>query len=730
MYISKTQTNQRIRRNYFFIAVLFGLFVVAIIGKAFYTSLVEGGFWRKVGARQIKPPIEVPAHRGNIYSHDGKLMATSESRYRLFIDFWADGLKKDTLYKYIKPLSIELNRLFPETSAAQFETEFLNGWKMREREEQLIKSGTKVPKKSREYRILKGREVDYLQLQQIKAMPFLKQSKNKSGLITNTLSKRTNPYGTLAARTIGDIYAEHNNGGGKNGLELAYDDDLKGIPGICTRRWVSGRIIDVIEKEPVSGKDIISTIDVHIQDITEKALLDKLKELDAKSGTAVVMDVKTGEIKSMTNMERVREGVWGETKNLAVADESEPGSTFKVISMMVALEDGKVHPDDSVNVGNGLFPYKGFVVRDHNASRGGYGRITASKAIRYSSNVGVAKIILRGYEKNPAKFVEGIYKIGINQDLKLEIPGAGRAKIRTPKDQSNPWSPTTLPWMSFGYETQVPPIYMLTFFNAIANDGKMVKPIFIREIQEQGRTIVRKKPEVVNPQICSPNTLAAIRTMLDDVVNKPDGTGKPVRSDVVRIAGKTGTAQLAQGAAGYKGAGLSHQVTFCGYFPADNPQYSCIVVIRKPRNGAASGGFMCGPVFKRIAEEVSALGMHLPLEAYPVDSLSPLVPKTKSGDFKQTKYALDKLNILYSNDSITPTWSSSSLQKHKVVLTARKVSDNLVPNVTGMGAKDALFLLESAGLRTSISGRGAVVSQSIPPGSRVVKGQTIALTLK
>ena len=728
MYNRNTKTNQRIKSNYFIVTFFFGLFIVAIIGKAFYTSLAEGSFWRKVGDRQNVPDAEVPAHRGNIYSHDGKLMATSESKYRLYIDFWADGFKKDTLDKYIKPLSKELNRLLPEKSAAQYEADFLNGWKMREREEQQINSGKKVPKRSREYRILKDKELDYLQIQQIKAMPFLKQNKNKSGLVTKNLSKRTKPYGSLASRTIGDIFAEHNHGGGKNGLELAYDTELRGISGISTRRRVNGRIIDEIIKDPVSGKDIFSTIDINIQDITEKALSDKLKELDAKSGTTVVMEVATGEIKAISNMERVRDGVWAETQNLALLDESEPGSTFKVIAMMVALEDGAVHPNDSVNVGNGLYNYKGSIVRDHNASKGGYGRITASKAIRYSSNVGVAKIIIRAYEKNPAKFVEGIQKIGISQDLKLEIPGAGRAKIRTPKDPL--WSKTSLPWMSFGYETQIPPIYMLTFFNAIANNGKMVKPLFVREIQDQGKTVEKKKIEVVNPQICSPNTLEAIRTMLDDVVNQPGGTGKPAKSDVVRIAGKTGTAQLAKGAAGYKGAGLSHQVSFCGYFPADKPQYSCIVVIRQPRNGAASGGYMCGPIFKRIAEEVFSNSVHLPVVAYPVDSLSPLVPKTKNGNFKQTQFVLNRLNIQYYNDSVLPPWSSASLQKDKVVLTTRKVTDNLVPNVTGMGAKDAVFLLESAGLRTSISGRGTVVSQSITPGNRVVKGQTIAITLR
>jgi cell division protein FtsI (penicillin-binding protein 3) len=499
----------------------------------------------------------------------------------------------------------------------------------------------------------------------------------------------------LASRTIGDIYGEYEKGG-KNGLELQYDSlVLRGKSGTSTRRKVNGKWINVMDEKPVNGKDIVSTIEINIQDITEKALLNKLQELDAESGTAVVMEVATGEVKAITNMGRIREGVWGETKNYAVSDLSEPGSTFKVVSMMVALEDGLVHPEDSVDTGNGVVQLTGHELQDHNANRGGYGMITAAKSIRYSSNIGVAKLIMRAYGNNPGKYVDGIYKIGFHKDMKLEIPGYGIPRIRHPKDSTALyWSRSTLPWMSFGYETQIPPRYTLSFFNAIANDGKLMKPIFVREIRENGRTIEKKKPQVINNRICSPSTLAAIRQMLDDVVNCPDGTGKPARSDKVRISGKTGTAQLSQGSAGYKAGGLSHQVSFCGYFPSEEPEYSIIVVIRKPRNGAPSGGLMCGAVFKTIAEEVYSKNIISNAKAFPLDTIHPVEPVFK----------------------INPA--------------DRTVDSGQVPNVKGMGAKDAVFAMESAGLRVNISGRGAVVAQSIPPGTNVIKGQTVGLQLK
>ena len=691
--MAKLSQSNKIRISYFFVAIFFGLIVVTIMLKSMYISFVEGSEWRKHDARATEKKEIITAPRGNIYSHDGQLMATTEYMYRLYIDCWADGLKKDTLEKYIEPLSKELAKLYPEKNAAQYRSHIMAGWKMRENEDSQIKNGKKVPKKSREYKLFENnRLVNHLDLKEIKKMPFLRQNKNKSGLITKRFVMRTKPFGTLALRTIGDIYGEYKKGG-KNGLELKYDSLLRGVPGMGVSRKVYGRRLNIVTVDPIPGKDIITTIDIDMQDITEKALLDKLKEIDAESGTAVVMEVSTGEIKAITNMGRIREGVWTETKNHAMADEIEPGSTFKVASMMVALEDGVVTPNDTVDAGNGRYPYGGAVITDHNASKGGCGRISASQAIKYSSNIGVAKIILNGYGDNPEKYVEGLYRIGLNENLELEIPGAGKAKIRMPKKDRSNWSNTALPWMSFGYETQIPPIYTLTFFNAIANDGKMIKPIFVKEIQQNGKTEERKKTKVIRNKICSDKTLAEIREMLYDVVNQKGGTGKPAHSDFVEIAGKTGTAQISRGSAGYKGGG--HQVSFCGYFPAKKPLYSFIVVIRKPRNGAPSGGFMSGAVCKAIAEGIVSKSMRKKVEECPSDSLISLLPKTKLSLSPEAKCVRDK-----------------------------------VPNVIGMGAKDAVYLLENIGLKVNLTGKGTVVAQTIIPGTKVTKGQTIGIQLK
>jgi cell division protein FtsI (penicillin-binding protein 3) len=729
--MSPKQSRNRTIITYYFIigAAVFLLVVLPIIGKACYTSFVDGNAWRKIGEKQIRPNVKVLATRGNIYSSNYELMATIESRYRLYIDFWADGISIDTLKKYVKPLSAELNKMFPAKSAAHYENHIMNGWNMRTKEEAQIKAKMKGVKKSREYRLL-DREVNYRQWKAIRKMPYFEKGPNKSGLYYKELVKRTNPYGTLALRTIGDIYGELE-GGGKNGLEKQYDALLRGQEGTSTRRKINGRYIDVIDVKPVNGKDIISTININIQDITEKALLRKLRETDAQSGTAVVMEVATGEVRAITNMGRIQEGLWGETKNFAVSDLSEPGSTFKVVSMMVALEDGLVRPNDSVDVGNGVVEVAGRRLEDHNARRGGYGVITAAKCIRYSSNIGVAKLILRAYGNSPDKFVEGIYRIGFHKDMQLEIPGYGVPRIRHPNDKNALyWSRTTLPWMSFGYETQIPPIYTLSFFNAIANDGKMVKPLFVKEIQENGKTIEKKKTEVINKQICSPTTLAAIRQMLDDVVNMPDGTGKPARSNKVRIAGKTGTAQISHGAAGYRSGGLSHQVSFCGYFPSDKPKYSIIVVVRKPRNGPISGGAICGAVFKDIAEGVYAKNIIYNTASFPADTLRPILPVLKNGLLENSLWVLNHLKIPCTENNVEGKWITSERKDNQLVLENKKINLNTVPDVKGMGAKDALFALESLGLRVNILGKGTVYAQSISPGANIVKGQTVALQLK
>lgn len=703
--------------NYFIVVLLLGFVVVGIIICAFNTAFVERDKWQEVAASQQRPNRKILPGRGNIYSVDGKLMATSVPRYYTYMDFKADGFSVDTFLHSKKngvdSLSIYLSRKFKNRTPAGYKAHLLKGLKS----------------KDRQYPLYEGR-ISYSDLKEIKKYPFLRLNRFKSGFYTKEMVQRQKPFGTLASRTIGDIYGEIEQSGvtkGKNGLELQYDSLLRGEAGLSSVRRLGGGWTNVVEIEPVDGMDIRTTIDIGIQDITEKSLVDMLKNIDAESGTAIVMEVETGEVKAITNMGRIREGVYAETKNHAVADEIEPGSTFKVASIMVALEDGVCTPEDTVDVGNGIYMYKGARMTDHNMNKGGYGRISVAQSIWYSSNIGVAKTILKGYEKNPTRFVEGLYKLGLTIPLNLEIPGAGRAKIRMPNDTALYWSKTTLPWMSFGYETQVPPIYTLTFFNAIANDGKMVRPMFTKEILDNGKTKKSFSTEVLKSSICSGKTLDIIQDMLLGVVEK--GTGKAVHSDVISIAGKTGTAQIASGGV-YRTSG--HQVSFCGYFPADKPKYSCMVVIRRPRIGYPSGGTMSGGVVKSIAEKIYANYMSFDVASLDKDSLAVSTPIPKYGNKKDLEMVLNTLDIDSKEEDLNTDWlvAERTDDGKEVLLKDLKLIDGLVPRVTGMGAKDALFLMESAGLRVNMQGSGRVVSQSISPGQRVAKGQTVLLTLK
>lgn len=712
-----TLKSSRILFCYFIVVLLLGFLAVGILVRAFETAFVEKEKWEKVAESQKRPNRLVLPGRGNIYSEDGKLMATSVPRYYTYIDFKADGFLADTFKTSkrngVDSLAIYLSRKFKNRTPAGYRAYLMRG----------------LSSKSRQYPLYEGR-ISYSDLKEIRKYPFLRLSRYKSGFYTKEMVQRQKPFGTLASRTIGDIYGEIEAGGttkGKNGLELQYDSLLRGEAGLSSVRRVGGGWTNVIEVEPVDGLDIRTTIDINIQDITEKSLVDELRAIDAESGTAVVMEVATGEVKAITNMGRIREGVYGETKNHAVADETEPGSTFKVASIMVALEDGVCQPGDTVDVGNGVYMYKGARMTDHNLNHGGYGRISVEQAIWYSSNIGVAKTILKGYGDNPTKFVEGLYRIGMNADLRPEIPGAGRAKIRRPDDTTRYWSKTTLPWMSFGYETQIPPINTLAFFNAIANDGKLIRPIFTKEIMHNGKTVRSFSTEVIIPSICSDRTLELIRDMLLGVVEK--GTGKAVHSDIVRIAGKSGTAQIATGGV-YRTSG--HQVSFCGYFPADDPKYSCIVVIRRPRIGYPSGGTMSGGVLRTIAEKIYASHIAFDLRKIEPDSTAVFLPPVKNGDYKALDDVLDELDIKADTDSLETTWAvaSADVDRGRVKLRDLPLRPGLVPRVVGMGAKDAVYLLEQAGLRVALSGIGRVRSQSIQPGQRIVKGQTIELTLK
>ncbi|MDR2775489.1 MAG: PASTA domain-containing protein [Tannerella sp.] len=708
--------------RYTVITVLLGIIAIAILFSAFKIGVKEKREWLKAADKLRKPDLLVNPTRGNIYSDDDRIMATSVPQYYMYMDFAAEGFARDSFLNSkcngVDSLAYYLSRKLKNRTPADYKVHLLKGLKS----------------KGRQYPICEGR-VSYADLKEIRTFPFLRFHRNRSGFYTKEMMQRQKPFGMLASRTIGDIYNEIDSLGvtkGKNGLELEYDSLLRGVAGLTSVQRIGGRWTNVMEIDPENGMDIRSTININIQDLVEKALMEKLKELDADAGTAVVMEVGTGEIKAITNMGRVGPGRFAETMNHAVADVMEPGSTFKIASMMVAIEDGVVEPETPVDVGKGVYTYANNNITDHNAHHGGYGMITAEKSIWYSSNVGIAKIIMKGYGKNPEKFVDGLHRIGMDADLNVGIPGAGKAKLRWPGDKY--WSKTSLPWMSFGYEVQIPPIQTLTFFNAIANNGKMVRPMFVKDIMKNGKAVRHFEPEVVIPKICSERTLKIIQDMLYNVVNYSDpsperhnGTGWQAHTDVITIAGKTGTAQIASGGT-YRTSG--HNVSFCGYFPYEAPLYSCIVVISRPRAGIPSGGLMCGTVVKEIAEKVYANCTVFDMKKVSDDSSKVIYPTVKNGDCEALKNVMDELKIkLNTTGKVDSKYVTAQRNNKGIALKELPLIEGLVPDVVGMGAKDAVYALENRGLQVSLSGRGNVVSQSIKKGSKVASGQTVVLTL-
>lgn len=709
--------------------ILLGVCILFSAGKIIFTP--EGERWREVGEREtvIRDRVILPT-RGNIFTHDGKLLASSEPLYSIYMDFWADGMKKDTLVKYAEPLSKELSAMFGDRTAGQYRALLLNNFSQREKEEKQIEAnkasgnGKKVRKTRRYVRLIK-RDVSYVELKEIRKLPFLNQRSNRSGMIAEEKNSRKKPFGSLAARTVGSVYKEMSKGGA-SGLELKFDSLLNGVPGVKNRQKIQGRWMDVVEIPAQDGYDIVTTLDADIQDISERALRNKLVEIDAESGCAVIMEVKTGEIKGIVNLDRIRKGVYAEGNPNVFSYMNEPGSTFKPITVLAALEDGAINPTDSFHVGNGLYTHNRRVVRDHYWTRGeDRGYLTVQEGIEVSSNIVMTKIALKAYEDNPKKFTERIEKMGMTKTLNWDVPLRGiegTSQIRHPNDKANPWSKTTLAWMSFGYETQVPPIYLLMFYNALANKGKMLKPFIAKEFYKDGKLTKKNEAEVVNSSIASQKNIDIVHEMLKGVIER--GTAKVVKSDFFPIAGKTGTAQIASGG-GYSG----HFVSFCGYFPADEPKYTCFVGIRKPK-GIPSGGGMAGMVFKNIAEQTFVRTTHLVAEDCRVDSTLSKMPTIKNGFWDMNKKVLKELD--YDSNPVEKNIQWVQIMNDSVVYQPEPLTliDNLVPNVYGMGARDALYLLEKSGLNVNITGSGKVVSQSIGPGQQIVKGRTVNLVMR
>ena len=698
--------------RYFAIAVVLTFIGFAIVGKAMYIMTAKKDYWTQVASRLKRDSVSVKPARGNILSCDGQLMATSIPEYKIYMDFQAgtdDSLgtcRRDSLWaEKIDTICHELSEIFPSKTATEFKTHLLEG------KHKVMKNG----KAGARHWAIWPKRIDYNTFCEVRKLPIFKEPIYKGGFHWEEFNSRRRPFGSLARRTVGDLFGAKDSA--KYGLELSYDSILRGTNGLMHRRKVLSKYLDIPVMAPIDGADIVTTIDVGMQDLAERALIDELKEVNGEMGVAILMEVKTGDVKAIVNMSRFYdnqgEPYYAEAVNNAISYRCEPGSVFKVASFLVALDDGVADTSFVIHTGSGVMEMHGRPMKDHNWRRGGYQDINMARALEVSSNIGVSYVIDKFYGSNPTKYVQGLYRVGIHEDLKLPLVGYHPPYIRMPDtkttDRAKYWSKTTLPWMSIGYETQIAPINTVSFYNAIANDGKMMQPRFVKQLVKDGEVIKEFEPVILKERIAKPKAIKTMQTILEHVVSQ--GLGKKAGSKSFKVAGKTGTAQVADQYGSYHSGPTRYWLSFAGYFPADNPRYSCIVCIKKS-GLPASGGGMSGVVFHHIAEGVMAQNLKLSVKDAR-DEQSVFTPSVKGGDAVAADYVMNSLSI-----------------KEKPQLQQKKQSRSTVPDVTGMGARDAVYSLESCGVKTIVRGRGKVRSQSIPAGTAVKQGMVCDLYME
>ena len=693
--------NDKVMPRYMVIAAILTVIGFAVIGKALFIMTAKKQYWTEVADRLKRDSVMVKPNRGNILSCDGQLMASSIPEYKIFMDYQAAAFEKnDSLWQdKLDSVCNGLSKIFPPITAQEFKTWLETGKK------KINKNGSVG---ARHWPIWPKR-INYNTYMEVKQLPFFNMPKYKSGFHEEEFNSRNRPFGTLALRTVGGMFGAKDSA--YYGLELSYDSILRGTPGITGRRKILNKYMNIPVTLPVDGADIVTTIDVNMQDLAERAVLDELKLIGGDMGVAILMEVETGDIKAIVNMVRNENGNYIEAVNSAISYRCEPGSVFKVASFLVALDDEVVDTSYVIHTGSGVQQMHGRWMKDHNWRRGGYQDINVARTLEVSSNIGVSHVIDKFYGSNPERYVKGLYRVGIHEDLKLPLVGYQPPRIRMPeknqRGQYVNWSKTALPWMSIGYETQIAPINTVTFYNAIANNGKMMRPRFVKKVIKNGETIAEFPPEVIKERIAKPKALKTIQTVLEHVVSQ--GLGRKAGSKLFKVAGKTGTAQIADEHGGYHSGTTRYWLSFAGYFPADNPRYSCIVCLKKS-GLPASGGGMSGVVFHHIAEGIMARNLKMSVDAAH-DENSVIIPDVKNGNASAANYVLSKLDI------------------KKRVNQSQQYSRTICPDVTGMGAKDAVYELEQRGLRVKMHGRGKVRSQSYPAGKQIMKGCECLLIL-
>jgi cell division protein FtsI (penicillin-binding protein 3) len=675
----------------------------------------EGAMWKAKAEAFNTQVHEIEAVRGNIFDINGNLLATSLPYYEIAVDINAPSIDKKLFEEKIDSLGFMLADLFKDKTAKQY-TKLLR----------------KARKSGDRYVVLK-RNVPYKDLQTLKTFPIFKKGK-RGGLVTLQTNKRERPFKMLAARTIGMSRA----GVKPVGLEGAYDTLLMGISGQRLMQKIAGSvwrpINDENEVEPKDGSDLFTTLDINIQDVAENALLKTLVKNNASHGCAILMEVKTGEIKAIANLTRNGKDTssynYSESLNYAIGYATEPGSTFKLASYLAVMDEFDVSLEEKINVGNGEVTYYNKTIKDHDPPETPI--LTLQRAFEVSSNVAAAKTIVKYYSKNPQQYINKLKSFHLNQKLGLSIPGEANPLIKETK--SKDWSGITLAQMSYGYESLITPLQTLTLYNTIANDGKMVKPRFEKEIKRNGKIVKTFTTEVISEQIVKKSTVQKAKQMLEGVVK--NGTGKGLKITAFNVGGKTGTAQIAK--AGKKGYGeignRDYQASFVGYFPADKPLYTCIVIINSPSNGIYYGGLVAGPVFKEIAEKVYSSSVDF-LE--PINNKQNLLTKAPGSIKTQNNemvIASKALKLPTTSNATENSYVSRnqadsthiSLQTNNLESQLKK---GIVPNLNGLSAKDALFLLENSGFHVKLYGMGSVKKQSIEAGQKFNKGDKITLIL-
>ncbi|WP_370087527.1 penicillin-binding protein [Ekhidna sp.] len=675
----------------------------AVVFRIAKIQYIEGEEWRSLGETLGMQVMNVKATRGNIYADDGSLLATSLPFYRLAIDPY---LPSNGLYKNnIDSLCYLLSRYYGDLSPTQYKRKIDD-----------------ARKNGRRYLTLNRKEIGYQDKKYMENWPLFREGRLKGGVLFEKVEKRFLPFSHLGIRTIGSVNA---NDRGTVGLEYSFNKQLAGVNGKGLYQKMAGGgwkpVYDGTERRPVDGYDIQTTINVDLQDVTESALLDELQKHDADYGVAIVMEVKTGEIKAISNLSRNSQGDYYERYNYAVGSQGsrEPGSTFKLASMIALLEETDIKLTDTVDTGDGKLEFFDKTMRDHTPE--GFGKLTVQEVFEKSSNIGVAKLISHHFGNNPEKYINYLKRMNLHQPLDFQMVGEGKPYIKDPSDST--WSGVSLPWMSHGYELKMTPLQMLTLYNAVANNGKMVKPMIVKGVMKADRMVERFETEVINERIASKETLRKVKLMMEGVVER--GTAKNINHSHYKIAGKTGTAKKVKNGRYVR----EYYTSFAGYFPAEAPRYSCIVVIDNPKGYQIYGSDVSAPVFKEIADKIYSLELDMhEIGTQERTYVTGVFPYIKAGKRDELTMICNELGI--SNHAKAETeWVKTDVINDAVYWKGNNIKYEVVPDVRGMTLRDAIYVLENLGLDVEVKGRGRVATQSMTPGGKLTKGSTIKLQL-